>query len=45
MKRLQAIPLWLSGLLTVVALNVASLGGLLGTRQLGIALNDVTEYE
>ena len=35
MKRLQAIPLWLFGLLTVVAFNVAALGGLLGTRQLG----------
>jgi len=38
MKRLQVIPLWLSGLLTVVAFNVAALGGLLGTRQLGHGL-------
>jgi hypothetical protein len=35
MKRLDAIPLWLFGLLTMVAFNTAALGGLVGARQLG----------
>jgi hypothetical protein len=35
MKRLDEIPLWLFGLLTVIASNAAGLGGLVCTRQLG----------
>lgn len=38
MKRLDEIPLWLFGLLTVVAFNAAALGGLVGARQLGHGL-------
>ena len=35
MTRLEAIPLWLFELLTVVAFNAAALGGLVGTHHLG----------